>query len=98
MNDNTQSTNDAARNNGSNYNAGQNNNNNYRPNTGNYAPQQNYQKKKSTGIVVFSIILILMGVSYVVDQFLPWVFDWLDSGLIVASAAIIIGFSLLIKK
>lgn len=84
-----------------NQNTSNNNANNSKPNNNYNQPYQQYQaapKRKSTATVVVAIILVLMGASYIVNEFLPWVFDWLDSGLIVAGVAIIAGFGLLIKK
>ena len=64
----------------------------------NYKPYANYPKKRSAVSMIAGIVMILIGISYIVDKFLPWVFEWLDSGLVFAVAAIIVGFALLIKK
>ena len=74
----------------------QSTNNTQNQNAGKY--NYNVPKKRSTGSLIVAIILILMGTSYIVDTFLPWVFDWLDSGLIIAGVAIFAGFALLIKR
>lgn len=78
----------------SNYNQGQNttSQNHQTP------PRTNYPRRKSTATMIAGIVLILMGVSYVINKFLPWVFDWLDSGLVIAAAAIVFGFGLLVKR
>lgn len=73
-----------------------NTNNNY--NNANTPPKTQYPRRKSSGTVIVGIILILIGTSHIIDTFFPWIFEWLDSGLLFAGAAIIIGFGLLVKK
>lgn len=64
----------------------------------NNQPKTQYPRRKSTGTIVVGIVLILIGTSHIVDTFLPWVFDWVDSGLVFAAVAIIAGFALLVKR
>lgn len=63
-----------------------------------FPPRQEYPRKKSAATIVVAIVLILMGTSHIVDTFIPWVFEWIDSGLIISCLAIFIGFFLLVKK
>ncbi len=98
MDTNTSQTNPGGSNNSSNSGQYQNQN----QNTGAYnnygQPKPNYPRRRSTAAVIAGIVLILMGTSYVVNKFLPWVFDWLDSGLIIALVAIVAGFALMVRK
>ena len=57
-----------------------------------------YPKKRSRLSMIAGIILILMGISYIVNKFLPWIFAWLDSGLIIAAVAVAAGLTLLVRK
>ena len=61
-------------------------------------PQTVYPKRKSSAAVIIGIILILAGTAHIVDKFLPWVFNWIDSGMVIAAAAIIFGVGLLVKR
>lgn len=103
MNNNTNAgayTNTGANTNaGANANTGANAGSYYNNNGKNgYGPGTQYPKRKSTATIIVAIALILMGVSYIINTFLPWVFAWLDSGLVIAIAAIIVGFGLLLKR
>jgi hypothetical protein len=77
-------------------------NGNGKYNTGTYnyntPPKTSYPRRRSTVTMIVGAILIILGVSHIVDEFLPWVFDWIDSGLVFAGVAIFVGFVLLIKK
>ncbi len=61
-------------------------------------PQQTYPYKKSTAKTIIGIALILYGVYHIVDKFIPWLFDWIDSGIVFSAAAIVIGFVILVKR
>jgi|GEM_PF-6265604 len=87
-NQNTQQTNGQTQQNGVNKGTY---NNNVKPNT-------NYPRKRSSVSVVAGIIMILVGISYITNEYLPWIFVWLNPGLLIAIAAIIVGFALIIKK
>lgn len=108
MNTQNSQTNQSNTNQGSTYNngnSGQNQNqyqNHNTQNSGAYGyntpPRPNYPKRRSTAAMVAGLVLILMGTSYIANKFMPWVFEWLDSGLVIAGVAIVAGFALLVKK
>lgn len=63
-----------------------------------FPPRTQYPRKKSAATVIVAIVLILMGTSHIVDTFVPWLFNWIDSGLVFSCLAIFVGFYLLVKK
>lgn len=90
--------NNSNHNNENRYNGNPNGGPQYNSNVRDFPPRQQYPRKKSAATIVIAIILILMGTSHIVDTFIPWVFNWVDSGLVISCLAIFIGFYLLVKK
>ena len=64
----------------------------------NAKPNTNSPRKRSSISVMAGIIMILVGISYITNEYIPWIFAWLNPGLLIAIAAIIVGFALIVKK
>jgi phage shock protein C len=60
-------------------------------------PQRPHTNGKGSGIVIFGLILIIFGVFYLIDRFVP-IFYWIDFRTVVAAVLVLLGIYFVAKR